>query len=253
MTKHLLVSLALLAGCVDAIDDVTSDPASDDAQGLDDVSHKISANGMPPGSVAATSLGLSALTDTAISNSGLVASANGRQFLSYVIGCAWGPNHSTTIAIPLGGNVTFTGAIGLADYWNKSALTVADRHWVTACVMARVNYFSLNVTISLQGNNAALALDYDQNYGIDEGAFFGDILGGGGAAVMGACMGVDQAHDNTQGDLPHRKCAADTSYCGFTYLGTCRTTCTTTTFPYTGCAPTNWHEVISVKLNGVPD
>lgn len=249
-SKHLLISLALLAGCIDAND---SDDTSSDQPDVDTI-YKISANGMLPSKIRATSIGLAKLDATAVSNSGLINTAAGRELLSYIVSCAYPPSQSVTGTMTISPytQFTFTGQVGLTPLWFKGPLTASDRRWVSACVLARSNYYGTTVNISLQGNHSALALDFDQDYGIDEGAFFGDILSGG-TAQEGACMGVDQAHDNTQGDLPIRKCAAGQTWCGFVSVGMCNTGCTSTGFPYAGCGAAQYQEVISVKLNGVPD
>jgi len=248
--KHLLVSLALLAGCIDAND---SDDSSAEQPDVDTI-YKISANGMLPSKIHATSIGLAKLDATAVSNSGLINTASGRELLSYIVSCAYQPTQTVTGTMTISPytQYTFTGQVGLSPLWFKGALSASDRRWVSACVLARSNYYGTTVNISLQGNHAALAIDFDQDYGIDEGGFFGDILSGG-TSQMGACMGVDQAHDNTQGDLPIRKCAAGQAWCGYTFVGDCNTACTSSGFPYAGCAVSNYQEVISVKLNGIPD
>lgn len=255
-TKSLLVSLAILvAGCgVDAMDDDGQEVGV--GGGIDDLPiHKITANGMLPSKIRATTIGLAKLDATAVSNSGLINTAAGRELLTYIVSCAYQPQQTVTGTMTISPYTTFTfqGAVGLSPLWYKGALSASDRRWVSACVMARANYYGTTVSISLQGNHSALAIDFDQDYGIDEGAFFGDILSGG-TPQMGACMGIDQAHDNTQGDLPIRKCAAGSAWCGYTFVGNCSDNCTTsTTFPYAGCAVSHYQEVVSVKLNGIPD
>jgi hypothetical protein len=247
--KTILLATILVGACgVEQLD--TDEPV----QGAEP--WKIGANGLLPGKIQGSTLGTAALTPAALTASGMMNSSDGRDFASYLIGCALTPSQSITAqqqAFPYTA-YTFTGAIGLGTEWTRSALTTSDRKWVSACVLARVNYYGQSVTISLQGNNTALAIDFDQDYHIDEGAFWGDILAGG--VTEHSCMGVDQAHDNTQGDLPLRKCAAGSSWCAFTDHGLCTSACTGSVFPYSNCAvtfPAQNLEVISVKLYGNPD
>jgi hypothetical protein len=236
MTKHFLVSLILVAGCLDTVDD--DSPVTDPIA-------KISTNSLLPTDIVVTSLGLATLTPDAITAAGLTANQQTIDYLQYVLYCSLPATTTITIA-----GTAYRGQLGLAPSWLTGPLSDSDRHLVTGCVLARSNATGTTVSISLDSANSAILGSGDAGYGVDEGAFFGDILGGG-TGSMGACIGVDQAHDPLQSTLPQRKCAANQSYCNFTSYGLCSTACTTATYPYAGCGGTA--EVVSVKLAGTPD
>jgi len=246
VTRSLVVSLILASACgVDYQDPEPSGPPPDSTV------YKLAANALLPSKIVASNWGTRTLTPALIAAS--TNTQDGRDFLTYLVGCSLSPGHNITATQTLFPfqTYTFNGEIGLGNAWTSRALTTAERHWTSACVLARANYFGTTVSISLQGSNSLLAIDFDQDYHVDEGAFWGDILSGT-TAIEHSCMGVDQAHDNTQSDLPYRKCAAGgPEWCNFTFHNNCNSYCTTTTFPYAGCG--SYNEVISVKLYGVPD
>jgi len=243
MTRAFIVSLILASACgVDYQDD----PAPPDK-----APYKLAANALLPGKILATNWGTHTLTSSVIAAT--TNTQDGRDYLTYLIACSLASGNSITATQTLFpfDTYTFYGEDGLGSAWKSRALTVSERRWTTACILSRSNYYGTIVNISMQGSNTALAIDFDQDYHVDEGAFWGDVLSGG-TAVENSCMGVDQAHDNTQSDLPYRKCAAGgAEWCNFSYHNMCNAYCTTTTFPYAGCG--NFNEVISVKLYGIPD
>jgi hypothetical protein len=245
VTRSIIVSLILASACaVDYQDPEPSGPPPDSTV------YKLAANALLPGKITGSTWGAQILTPSLIAST--TNTQDGRDLLTYLLGCALKSGSSITAqqtAFPYQ-TYTFYGAIGLGTDWQTRSLTTAERHWVSACVLARANYFGTSINISLQGSHPGLAIDLDQDYHVDEGAFWGDILSG--TLSEHSCMGVDQAHDNTQSDLPYRKCAAGGSqWCNFTFHNNCNTYCSTSTFPYAGCGGAQ--EVISVKLYGNPD
>jgi hypothetical protein len=233
------VSLATLTACVD------SEPEID---GTD----RVAINSLLPGDIQASSLGTAALTNTAIHDMG--QTATGRSYLSYMIDCALNSSQSLTVQVGLN-QYTFTGSMAIQPRWTTAALSTTDQQLVTSCVLARANYYGDAVNISLRGPSS---VGYQTtstelaNYKIEEGAFYGNILGGG-TAVMHACIGVDQAHDDTQGDLPIRKCASGTSWCNFTNDGDCASVCTwSSNGYYTNCNSMGLASA-TIYLYGTPD
>ncbi|MGH9884580.1 MAG: hypothetical protein ACREBE_03575, partial [bacterium] len=100
------------------------------------------------------------------------------------------------------------------------------------------------------------------DYELEEGAFWGNVFTNLGAVSGYSCNGVDQAADDTIGDLPLRECAewdgvesSNASPCGFHYAGLCSTACTTATAPYSGCSfggGTASAGVVTTFLYGAP-
>jgi hypothetical protein len=191
------------------------------------------------------------------------SSEDARQVLTYAIGCAL--DSTQTVAYTVDG-VTYSsvGGIGLARGWTNSPLSVVQAAWVSACVFAHANEFSTVIWISVRGNQADLDTTSDERseYQREEGAFWGNAFTDLGPIAAYACDGIDPATTDGSTELP-RQCAhwdgiagSHKSSCGMGYAGMCRSICTTSSAPYTGCSflgaaasPT----VITTFLSGPPD
>jgi hypothetical protein len=146
------------------------------------------------------------------------------KFLSYAVACALPGNESVTISIN-GSPAVYSGAIGLAPEWQSGACDSNCQQWITACLLAKTNYYGIEVTISLRGPSPALdpGLIERVQFSLEEGAFFGNLFLD--SPQLYACMGklFDSA---TIGDqlayLQHRICASeDLSTCPIHVLGPC--------------------------------
>jgi hypothetical protein len=76
---------------------------------------------------------------------------------------------------------TFRGSIGLAPRWLYEAMTPSEERWVSACLLALVNYFGKHVRVSMRATPPpvpALAAsdDEQQTFSIFEGGFFGNLF-----------------------------------------------------------------------------
>ena len=243
MKSILFVSIISLAAaaCVDQLDgeqDETTEVP------------RLAANGMTPNQIQVTSLDAAALTGTSIGS--IASTADGRSFLSYLVGCALTSSQTLTT-----GSYSFTGSLGLAPEWTTGALSLSDRRWVSACVLARSNSAGSSVSLSMRGTNAQLFLSGEGGYGVEEGAFYGDIFVGG--AGRHVCADVDVRERPMYGTLKTRMCAhgdegvGQPTVCGFTFAGNCESTCSFTSPSYTSCTDASggtWSEVIKVNLGG---
>ena len=230
--KKLLLGAVLLGGCLDRPDADSPDPT--------DVP-RITLNSLTPGALASTQLTTRQLTPT--SAAAMATSADARSVLAYAASCALGPTQS--VAYTAGG-VSFiaSGSIGLATDWTTTGLSAIEAGWVSACIFARVNLTATPVSISAQGATPALAITAAEHatYGIEEGAFWGNAFTDLGETAAYSCDGVDQARDDSYGDLPVRQCAqpdgvagSNLSPCGMHYAGLCSAVCRTTG-PYASCS-----------------
>ncbi|MBC7975128.1 MAG: hypothetical protein H7138_09100 [Myxococcales bacterium] len=150
-----------------------------------------------------------------------------------------------SIAFSVGGTPYLdAGNMGVAPAWTTRALSASEAAWVSACVLARLNLTSTVVHISARGANAGYDTTITElaDYAIEEGAFWGNVFTDVGAIAGFSCNGIDQAADDSYGDLPARACAqwdgvagSNRSACGLTYVGLCTTACTTAS-PYANCA-----------------
>ena len=163
--------------------------------------------------------------------SSLVFSAAGeqRQLLEYLISCALpaGVELSTDID---GEAVTFRGSFGLAPAWLKRPPSEREQRWVSACLLARTNYFGKSVEISMRAADPApsalrTTLDERQSFTLFEGAFFGNLFQQ--PPVAYTCTGTRAAAEAADPILKDRVCtqASETgeafSRCGFIRTGHC--------------------------------
>jgi hypothetical protein len=200
-------------------------------------------------------IAVNALSPAALSGSGLITSTldaagaaamaqtqSARNVLAYAAGCALAADQTVDYTVD-GVTRTLTGAMGMVPAWTSRALTASEAAWVSACVFARVNLTSQVVQLSARGAQSALAATSDEeaSYAVEEGAFWGNAFIDLGSVDASACDGVDQAVNDSYGDLPLRQCAqpdgagANLTPCGFHYAGPCGSACNTGS-PYADCA-----------------
>nr|HEX4314835.1 hypothetical protein [Kofleriaceae bacterium] len=223
---------------------------------------RIILNGLPASVLQANEHDLGALGGASLAvaapKSGLLATADGRTALGYVVACALPASASITL-----GGASYAGGVGLAPEWATSAPTASNRRWVTACVLARTNLYGVHVEISMRGANPALQPTIAEGLGylITEGAYYGDLFAPTGPTEY-ACLGLLKSTGLSLSTLSERACAApdgnggDTA-CGFQFAGACGVldlglapACTSLTAPYGNCrgGSTRYSEVITVDL-----
>ncbi len=218
----------------------------------DETSNRIAANRIAANRIAANQLSANKLATRKLSENHLEANlvaakmlstADGREVYSYIINCAL-PEGKEIEAITSGapdtappdtlytcanGSCSFPGSLGLAEYWIDHRLDVKGQRWVTACLLARVNYFGVKVIISLRGVAPQLLVGRHEaeRYSLEEGAFYGNIFSDPNKALdWNACRGKDAAAGET-GDLKLRVCTEPDpndptrTKCGLNYAGDC--------------------------------
>jgi hypothetical protein len=107
-----------------------------------------------------------------------------RQFVRYAVGCAFTSSQSFSFSWMDGQgtvhNEVYPGQLGVAPSWATGALDTAGQRIVSACVIARVNYYEVPVVISVRSlieplktltGSSELA-----NYPNVEGAFWGNLF-----------------------------------------------------------------------------
>lgn len=220
--KFQLIALSLLAATACTVD--SSAPI--EPGGI--APAKITVNSLLPSSVTASNLGNVALTSS-VASSWAVTDPR-RATLIYLYGCAM-PSGSTMSYNNGLTQYTLVGSLGLAPSWSTGALTLDQQQMVSSCVLSRVNYYGQAVSISARGASVALATTPTEvsDYYLDEGAFYGNILGGGPVALH-ACVGPDKVATPNQDDLQYRICATGSTVgavnsCNFTYDGLCSDVC----------------------------
>jgi hypothetical protein len=252
MTKNrslqIALALVMMSACV--IDDEAADEEIETSYKLG--ANKLGANKLGANKLGANKLGANKLGANGLATSDMMATADGREVFSYVVGCALPLGQSIVAKDAAGVSYTFAGAIGLAPGWATRAPTVAERRWVSACILSRTNLFGVSVQISLRHdtNTALLSTSAERTqYSAVEGAFFGDLFAT--TPLLFAC-GNRSWSPYSSNSL--RMCALSsdgrTTDCGFTYAGACTTACSDKTAPFGSCVGGSsvYLEVITVNL-----
>jgi hypothetical protein len=237
------IAVVSLGACLDM------DPGQADTTATTDVA-RLASNALMPGQMQTNVLDQSALTSAAIAP--YTTNADSRAYLNYLVGCALGTSQGL-----VSNGFTFTGSLGIVPAWTTRALTLSEARWVSACIIARLNYSGTSVQISMRGSHSSLTLVGTEgaDYNTQEGAFYGNVFSPKGF-VGYACNGVDQAAHDGYGALALRECANSDpavpgkTYCNLADKGLCTTACTTTGGSYAGC--TGYDEVITTYVYGNP-
>jgi hypothetical protein len=249
--RKLLLLVPVLGACV-----------SSPGQGEQVVTNvpRLSANGLTPDELSATALTSGQLDPETVAE--MAADPDAIRVLRYAVECALDTTQSFGYDFD-GVHYAITGAMGLAPGWPTDGLSTDEAAWVSACVFSRVNASGTSIVISDRGAASGLATTSSEltAYRLEEGAFWGNLFIDLGAVEGYSCDGVDQAADDTRGDLPLRECAqwdgvrgSHTSPCGMNYAGLCSAVCATAS-PYSGCSflgGTASSVVITTFLYGTP-
>jgi hypothetical protein len=184
----------------------------------------------------------------------LAATAAKREQLKYLVRCAL-PAEVALYADIEGERFTFPGSIGLAPRWLTEAMTPSEERWVSACLLAHVNYFGKHVRISIRATGAAVpeleaSADEQQTYTIFEGGFFGNLFAP--TPVAYTCRGRRSPAQARDPILQDRVCTQETgettaagtpvTLCQFLVTGRCEEP---TSFTVNG---TDYSEVVFVYL-----
>lgn len=144
----------------------------------------------------------------------LAQTAEGREFVQYLAGCALCEGVTAFVDVE-GQHYEFPGAIGLAPQWIHHPLSEEEQRWVSACMLARTNYFGVEVKISLRNENSPVAAlqttaEERADFTIYEGDFFGNLFAD--PPVAGVALGHRSPEQQSDPVLQLRVCtAADTS------------------------------------------
>jgi hypothetical protein len=206
-------------------------------------SNRLASNRLASNRLASNRLASNALSSTRLdanlATAEILSTPDGRDVYSYIISCALPEGTTIQANVPGAENTappdtnytcsnevcSFSGALGLADYWVKRRLDPQGQRWITACLLARVNANNIAEAISLRGLAPQLSASGDELvlYGAQEGAFYGNLFTDGDDIDWNACRGADaqvawnQARDCTQPDPLH----PGLTMCGFKDGGEC--------------------------------
>jgi len=169
----------------------------------------------------------------ALADPDLASTAAKRHQLTYLVRCAL-PEHIVVYADYGGERFTFQGSMGLAPRWLTEAMTPSDERWVSACLLAHVNYFGKHVRVSMRATPPPVPAfeaddDEQQTYTIFEGGFFGNLFLP--QPVAYTCQGMRTPAQAQDPILQDRVCTQETgettaegipiTYCHFLVTGHC--------------------------------
>jgi hypothetical protein len=188
----------------------------------------ITHNALTHNALTHNALSSSALTGNALTSSALTSNAStsaalsdpdSREVLKYVASCALPAGNQLDVTVG-GVPYSFPGELGLAPQWGQTNGTcnTSCQEWVSACVIARLDYLGQDVQISLRGSAAALAAPSSETdtYTVAEGAYYGNIFLA--TPVMYGCVAPGRS------GLP-RVCGPTTAGCIVEDLGSCDQAC----------------------------
>ena len=244
MRSILFVAL-LSTGCVVGLEDAGDEVAGE--AGDDGTSSRIALNGLTANttmSVTTDPSPLRTLSQGSLASAGtrvpaMFSTAEGRDQFAYLYSCAESVGRSLTVSAN-GTSYTFAGGLGLAPEWTTSFLASYKYKLMTACMLARTNYRGITVQISMRNLKIPTALSEVTNFGVLEGAFWGDAFTAGGS--LRACPSPAKLAGAKTSTLPLRECTVSkdgvTTKCSFGYAGECSKVCVsdlTNALGYSGC------------------
>jgi hypothetical protein len=105
-----------------------------------------------------------------------------RQLLQYTVSCAFTPTQTFSFswidASGVAHQERYPGLLGLASGWATRPLTASEERWISACLIARVNWYGVHVSISSRGpfNSLLISRTEADAYQVMEGVFYGDLF-----------------------------------------------------------------------------
>jgi hypothetical protein len=183
----------------------------------------------------------------ALADPTLASTAAKRQQLTYLVRCAL-PEDVTLYADQGTERFTFQGHMGLAPRWLTEAMTPSEERWVSACLLAHVNYFGKHVLVSMRATPPPVpaleaSADEQQTFALFEGGFFGNLFAP--TPVAYTCRGGRTPAQAEDPMFQDRVCTQETgattvdgtpiTYCRFLMTGRCEdaTSFTVAGTPYT--------------------
>jgi hypothetical protein len=188
--------------------------------------NRLAVNRLAVNRLAVNRLAVNGMAQASADAEALAAEEGGLELLAYMVSCALPEGETLAVA-----GEELHGSLGLAPAWLDDGLDLSGRRWVSACLLARVNYFGVEVHLSLRGATDALTASAEEQaaYGLYEGAFWGDLFSNE-TAQKSSCSSALKASGSQAGTLPLRECtvtdvATGLTRCDFTPAGVCENVC----------------------------
>lgn len=150
----------------------------------------LTTNALTTNALTTNALTTNALTTNALSADALsaledpsIAGTNARSFMHYAVGCALSPSQTFdftwTDSDAVEHQESYHGELGIAPGWAAGGIPVSSQKLVSACMIARVNYYGVTVKISIRSAKAPLETMPGSQELVDfphvEGAFWGNL------------------------------------------------------------------------------
>ncbi|MFT3693397.1 MAG: hypothetical protein QM831_09685 [Kofleriaceae bacterium] len=232
--KSIISAIAVLAaGC--AVDEATTGTTSQDVTSQNKLAanklaaNKLAGNKLAGNKLAGNKLAGNKLAANSLGAGALASTPDGRDVLSYIVGCALDTSQVLAVFDDDGNEYDMPGWLGLATAWVDRDLTLDERHLVSSCLYSRTNYFGIAVHISLRGDSPLLATDDSEvaAYPFHEAAFWGDFFDPDNGTSWFTCESDQKMADEGNDAYHLRQCSTPSgnddglSKCGFTYTGVC--------------------------------
>ena len=156
-----------------------------------------------------------------------------REILKYLVNCAL--DEKTIVVANIDGqSFEYPGDIGLAPQWQTRGLDESEKRWVSACILARTNFYGVTVKISMvsqfESNVAGLQVtDVEANeYTLSEATFFGNVFDDDPVSYV---CGPARTKARIKALTARRRVCSlpktsgnrlDLTLCGMVYVGTCK-------------------------------
>jgi hypothetical protein len=234
MTNSILPLTLVLLGAVTSLGCIGTEGADDETESVATAqqpaitanaitANAITANAITANAITANAITANAITANAITANAITANAltdpNARELFKYMVSCALPSTASVDLTIA-GVDYSFPGELSLAPKWGLpgGSCNTACQEWVSACVLARIDYLGQKVNISLRGANAALTPSAAElaTYTYREGTYYGNLFLA--PQVRDACVAPGRT------GLP-RVCGPSLDDCVVDTIGSCGSVC----------------------------
>ena len=182
--------------------------------GVEEVSaYALSANALSANALSANALSANALTATALKD------PMAREFLKYVVSCALPDDEVIKMTID-GQSYSFPGSLGMEPQWGERGGSCDEscQRWITACVLARVDFLGVERPISVRGLNQGLKTTGKEakDFPVREATYFGNVFAPG--KPLYACLTPGMTTDV-------RVCGDSMASCPMKVVGSCADAC----------------------------
>lgn len=177
----------------------------------------------------------------------LVATAEGRSVLQYLVKCALPAGRSIVQTAANGTKYTYQGSMGFAPEWETGSCTQGCQEWVSACMLALINATGANVPVLLMAEHPSVGFGQQREYPYQEGAFFGNIFAPAPVPAY-YCGGRDLTNKAVPGRIGSRQVSSVYTN-KYGDGGLCAFKCTPSDYPRVGDgykACSGWNRVVTV-------